>query len=239
MGATPSKLCGTHAGASVIVRESCQKLGARTVGALVAFGLVVTVSCDKEPNGESAKVGQQLPSAVAARDFLEAVQYRDVDRAWLRHVESTRRGAYCKSEAFAKVLERTRQEKTKADCDSATRVSDRERAALEDDAELLLQILRFTCEHPEGDCLDYQRRVFTSQVPQTEFWSNLENFEIRRVHPGEDETAERADVYVDYWTGKRDEASIEHRTITLRKIDDEWLVETTFGEPESVEPPSD
>ena len=172
------------------------------------------------------------PAADRARAFLEALQYEDVERAYDHHVKSTEHGVYCRSESFQTVLERTRRRKTETDCEDARTLSPRRRASLEADAELLVQILRFTCEHPEGDCRDYAERVFKSQWPKSRLWRRLDGFELKRVEFHDDETA----VYVDVIEQTGDEDSISHRSLTLEQYDGRWYV---TDQPQRAERDSD
>jgi hypothetical protein len=160
------------------------------------------------------------PAAERVRSFLQAIQYRDVERAYQLHVESTEQGIYCSSDSFKKVLERTRKRKTKTDCRDARKLSDRRRAALENDAELLVQILRFTCEQPDGDCRDYARRVFTSQWPESRLWQRLDDFELKRVDPRDGEAV----VYVDVVRKHEGTRRVFHRSLTLKRYGGEWYV---------------
>jgi hypothetical protein len=211
------------------MRQVGRTTGIGAVGLALSLVLAVgSVGCDRgEPVGEAAGTDTG-PTAVErrARAFLKAVQYRDVERAFDQHLEQTDQGVYCASDGFQKVLERTRDEKTEKDCEDARKMSPQARAALEDDAELLVQILRFACEQPEGTCRDYARQVFTSQLPRTDFWRGLENFEIREVH----REGASATAYVDYWTGAKSEASLQRRALKLRRVDGDWVVATSFGE---------
>lgn len=165
------------------------------------------------------------PARQTARGFLKAVQYGDVERAWEMHVASTEQGAYCQSKAFADVLEKTRETMTEADCKGAKELDPTRRASLAADARLLVQILRFACEYPDGDCVDYQKQVFTSQMPESSLGTGLGNFEIGELRTDGD----TATVYVDYWKGKRDETSVHRESLELRRMDGEWAVTTTFG----------
>lgn len=162
------------------------------------------------------------PAVKVVESYLEAVQYRDVERAWNHHVESTERGLYCSSDAFEKVLERTREEKTERDCRDVRKVGPERRASLEEDAVLLLQILRFTCEHPEGTCRDYAREVFTTQLPKSKIWEQTGEYRIRRVEADDEET----NVYVDLWRGEAAEAEIHRQNVELIRHDDRWVVTT-------------
>jgi hypothetical protein len=185
--------------------------------------------CGSSKSGPSSDVGQRSPVERAAREFLKAVQYRDVEGAWRLHAASTHRGSYCRSEAFAKVLSRTRNQKTETDCRDARNLTERQRDDMAEDAALLVQILRFACEHPDGDCLDYQKEVFFSQFPETSFWLTLDGFEIGEVRT----TGETAKIYVDYWSDDRSEGTTEHRMLEMRRIDGTWVITTIFGADDS------
>lgn len=201
--------------------------------AWITVGIFATAGCDStKPAGEKSS-GQTSegeasphPARRVARRFLEAVKYRDVDGAFRAHIESTSQGAYCRTDAFHRVMERTRREKTKFDCRDARKLDARERAALDDDAALLVQILRFTCENPEGDCLDYQERVFESHLPSTVFWSQLDGYEITQFRVD----GSHADAYIDFWHGERRGGNLRHRTLELQKVQGGWVVATRFEE---------
>jgi len=216
------------------MRQASKQLAARTSALVVLAVLTLqTAGCLEECNSSTSQpstdVEHSSPAERAAREFLKAVQYRDVERAWRRHAASTRRGAYCRSEAFSKVLARTRRQKTETDCRDARSVTGRRRDQMAEDAALLVQILRFACEHPDGDCLDYQKEVFFSQFPETSFWLNLDGFEIGDVR-SEGETAK---VYVDYWSDERSEGATEHRMLEMRRVDGTWVITTVFGADDS------
>ncbi len=201
--------------------------GGRIAALLLAVfvPLAGCVSTCGSPAPARRDAGEASPPERALRQFLEAVQYRDVERAWKRHAASTDQGAYCRSGAFEKVLQRTREEMTERDCRDAEKMDAERRARLEEDAALLVQILRFACESPEGRCVDYQRRVFVSQVPESDLWEDLEGFEIGEIRVD----GERAKAYVDYWSGERSESTEQHRTLELERVDDRWVVTTIFG----------
>lgn len=204
-----------------------------------AVGLAVVIfaaGCDEsggtsESEPVETEESPSQPSARAAAKFLEAVQYRDVEGAWEHHLESTKGGVYCSSEAFQKVLARTKKEKTERDCRDVQKFGPRRRADLKEDEELLVQILRFTCEMPDGTCIDYARKVFETQMPKSEFWARVANFEIAKVRA---EDAE-ADVYVDYWRGERQAAEVHRRTLEMVRHEGKWYVSNTFG----AEPPGE
>jgi len=128
------------------------------------------------------------------------------------------------------VLERTKEQKTEQDCRDVRSFGPSRRAALEEDAELLVQILRFTCEMPEGTCVDYARKVFETQLPKSDFWAGVANFEISKVRAEGGE----ADVYVDYWRGERSSAEVERRTLEVKRHDGSWYVTDQFGASDSA-----
>lgn len=127
------------------------------------------------------------------------------------------------------MLARTRRQKTETDCRDARKVTERRRDDMAEDAALLVQILRFACEHPNGDCLDYQQKVFFSQFPETSFWLTLDGFAIGDVRT----TGKTAKIYVDYWSDERSEGATEHRTLEMRRFDETWVVTTVFGADQS------
>lgn len=184
-----------------------------------------TDETSEQASSKTASEEPNHPAARAASAFLEAVQYRDVEGAWERHVESTQRGVYCSSESFQKILERTREEKTETDCEDVRDFGPERRAALKQDAEFLVQILRFTCEMPEGTCVDYARKVFQSQFPKTDFWAGVANYSIAKVRTDEEE----ADIYVEYWRGNREEAELQRQTLEMVRHEGEWYVDNNFG----------
>jgi len=187
--------------------------------------MFVAIACESGSETSEGAGGQAPPPAEqTARGFLKAVQYGDFERAWKLHVASTRQGAYCRSESFADVLARTREEMTEADCEGARGLDPTRRANLADDAQLLVQILRFACEHPDGECLDYQREVFTSQMPNSTLAGALDAFEVGEVRVD----GATATVYVDYWSGERENADVHHQSLQLERVGGTWVVTTTF-----------
>jgi len=206
----------TLCAAVVVALAGCEERGDEGAGSTSSQGPEETSEDRSEPSH---------PAARAASTFMEAVQYRDVDGAWERHLESTEQGIYCSSESFRTILDRTRDEKTETDCEDVRNFGPERRAELKQDAEFLVQILRFVCEMPEGTCVDYARKVFESQVPRSEFWAGVANYEIAKVRAD----GEEADVYVEYWRGKRDGAEVDRETLEMVRHEDDWYVENTFG----------
>lgn len=191
--------------------------------AVVICCLLAAAGCERK----AEEPPPDPPSVRALEAFLKATKYRDVEGAFEHHVESSRQGVYCQSKSFQRVLKRTRQRKTAADCRDVRALPHSKRSALKDDAELLVQILRFVCEHPDGGCVDYAREVFATHLPTTTFWKSLGDWEIRRVKHNKEENPGRATVYLDI--RPRDGGEVQHRSIQLRRVDGRWLVGDQFG----------
>ncbi|MFW5968257.1 MAG: hypothetical protein ACOCV2_12100 [Persicimonas sp.] len=199
-----------------------------TLPAALALVLVAAlwVGCKDRP--------EQHPATDRAVAFLEAVQYGDFERASAMHVDATERGFYCESRAFDELTERAREAATDEECERLADLSAADLERLETEAHLLVQMVRFFCEEPEGGCEAYGERVLESHMETSEQRGettqfSFDDFDLQKVVGDQD----KAVVYVDL-TGSGEEPGAAHETFEMRRHDGEWFV-TEAPERESLD----
>lgn len=162
------------------------------------------------------------PAAERATSFLDAVKYGDLERASGLHVDATERGFYCESKAFGELTERAQEAATEEECERLASLGAADLERFDTEARLLVQMVRFFCESPDGDCDEYGARVLESHMETSEKHGgatlfSFDDFELKKV-VGDDD---RAVVYVDLRDSGDEEA---HETFEMRRHDDEWYV---------------
>lgn len=193
--------------------------GHLTARAFIASLLVAALCAGCKDNGA------EHPAADRARDFLEAVQYGDFESAAAMHIDGTERGFYCASQAFDASADEARRAATDEECERLEQLGSGDFERFEPEARLLVQMVRFYCEEPDGDCRDYGRRVLESHLRAVEHsegptpWS-FEEFELKKVVGDDDEAVAYLDLH-----GGADAQRPTHETLTLRRVDGQWVVD--------------
>ncbi len=125
--------------------------------------------------------GPERDAREATTRYLEAWRFKDVQALYDAHAESSARGTYCTSSAFATLHDRVKRTSSPQACAEA-RAAGTDPKELDPETALLLQVVRFVCEEPEGTCRDYQRRVFDAALDASPAWSGaLERAEVDSV----------------------------------------------------------
>jgi hypothetical protein len=195
------------------------------------FLLAGLVSCKDGP-GEDDRPAH--PAQARAGEFLDALKYGDAKQAAALRLESTGQGFYCQSDKFTDVLEMARAKRSEAECARLSEAKDERLDELSAEARLLVQIVRFSCQHPDGDCADYGQRVLRSHLA-AEFEASTFRWRgggwtIRKVM-GDDAEAV---VYVDLRAADSQEAAFE--TLRMKRINDQWFVAESFADNERLPP---
>jgi hypothetical protein len=182
-------------------------------------------SCKVDARNEQAPAH---PAEPRAAEFLDALKYGDADRAAALHIESTANGFYCGSDRFAEVLEMARVKRSDAECARLAEAGDERLAELNAEARLLVQIVRFSCEYPKGDCAAYGEKVFKShlaaELDRPSFHWRSGDWSIRKVMGDDNE----AIVYVDLRPSQGKKAAFE--TLSMKRIDGQWYVAESFAD---------
>lgn len=125
--------------------------------------------------------GPERSAREAATRYLEAWRFKDTEALFAAHAESSARGTYCASPAFAALHDKVKRTSSPGACAEA-RAAGPAPEGLDPEAALLLQLVRFVCEEPEGDCRGYQRRVFDAALEVSPAWAGaLERAEVDSV----------------------------------------------------------
>lgn len=168
------------------------------------------VGCDREHD-----------ATPALREFLDALQYGNVDGAYSRHIDSTAQSAWC-SPPFQAALRKAQTEPDKQECVRVRSMTTSDLDSLPDEVRLAVQIAGWACENPDGSCQDYAGAVFRQSVADHPLvTSKPRSYTIRRMF-GEDA---RAVAYVDLVLS---DGATEHRTFELQKIESIWHVSKGF-----------
>lgn len=194
--------------------------------------LGVCASCDSTPvtpAGEAASApstptyrGRHASEQVLT-SYLEAFLYRDATLAFEADVASSEQGRWCAMGSFRQLLTRLSAEQDAQKCAHAREVTSSEEAfaALDAEQALMVQTLRFVCEHPKGSCRDYARQVYGATLSENPYWrERLQGYEVARVVPSDEGSSATAHVELDYAQpfGKHRE------TVELRRLPDGWRV---------------
>lgn len=200
--------------------------------------LVVTSGC-KESGGEASRGSQDEsahPAAERATTFLDALKYGDAGQAAALHLEGTESGFYCSEEAFVAALERASREKSDSECQRVEALSAAQLDELPQESQLLIQIVRFTCEFPDAGCSEYGERVLRSQLAErldeVDYTWAIEDWKIKKVI-GDQKSAV---VYVDI-TRPGDRLQMSHETMAMKKVSGSWYISEPLLDAESPRVP--
>lgn len=184
----------------------------RSIVGLVGLG--GALACERAPEAH--------PATEALEGYLMALQYGDAERLFVWHIEGTPAGTWCGSESFGALLDRVKQERTPETCQQVRALTAPAQAApLEDEQALLVQTMRFVCEHPEGHCRDYAERVFRSGLEASPAWRvRLRGHTIERVQPGPEPGTAIAYVDLIY----PEPIGTRHETLRLERTPLGWRV---------------
>jgi hypothetical protein len=187
---------------------------------LVGIATCKARTCDGEPPAH--------PAEASAEEFLDALKYGDASRAAALHIESTDQGFYCQSDKFEGVLELAHSKRSPAECGrlDSQHLDDQRLDKLRVEARLLVQIVRFSCAHPQGGCALYGERVLESHLAakldaSTFRWRNGD-WTIRKVMGDHDEAV----VYVELGAQTGQKAAFE--TLAMKRVGDQWFVAESF-----------
>lgn len=163
------------------------------------------------------------PAQGAVQGFLDGIKYGDVTAIYLHHSESLpSHSTYCRSTQFKRFLPKVKASANEASCAQAKRVTSPDsNEPLDDELELLMQVTRFVCEVPQGDCLSYGKMVFYSQVEQQPlFIERPQSVKIHKIINKKDQAV----AYVDLVYAADGPLKIQPRTMSLKLVKGKWLV---------------
>lgn len=169
------------------------------------------------------------PAQEAVLGLLDGIKYGDVTAVYMHHKESQpSESTYCRSTQFKRFLPKVKASANKESCAQAKRLTSPEsNEPLDDELELLMQVTRFVCEVPQGDCLSYGKMVFYSQLEQQPlFIERPQSVKIHKIMGKED----KAVAYVELTYGSGASLKVEPRTLNLRLIKGKWFVMTSITE---------
>lgn len=176
-----------------------------------------------------SRAGQRGPSHAATPQveaFARALQYRDAQTVYTMHLESTASGTYCGSPVFSRMLQRVKQRKLDAQaCSRAALLTRLDEQDLDAEAALLGQLVRFSCEHPQGTCADYGKQVFEAGLRAAPLWQKpLKGFKVQRVLG----TGDEAIAYLDL--SYPEPIGTVHKAVALAHTTSGWHVATPIEE---------
>lgn len=196
----------------------------------VALSALALWSCERAEkvtfqgsSQERARVGRVLlhPSQSVLERHLDAYKYQDEEGALKTHLQGTRQTPWCE-EAFERVLREVAKKRSAQGCARAKALSSDTESfeALDEEAQLMTQTLRFVCEQEgRADCMDYARAVYRSTLEGSSLWqSSFQDYTVEKMY----EDGEVVTAYIEV----HDQGGNPRRaTAKLQRVEDgSWRV---------------
>lgn len=148
---------------------------------------------------------------------LDAVKFGDRERVFQYHADSTDLGMWC-SEQFKSVLNKAREAHDEAECGRLEGMTRQDLDAMPDELRLAVQVARFVCEDPTGECTDYARFAFFRGADADGILSGGVRDVVLRRHFGD---GLHAAAYVEFHLK---DGQVVQRTLKLRKLGSRWRI---------------